>query len=32
MKFNYKIIKPMNIDDTKFVQEFNKEWETLNSG
>jgi hypothetical protein len=32
MKFNYKITKPMNLDDTNFVKEFDKEWEILKSG
>jgi hypothetical protein len=32
MKFNYKITKPMNIDDTNFIPEFDKEWKILKSG
>ncbi|UJR18475.1 hypothetical protein I4U23_005381 [Adineta vaga] len=32
MKFNYKIIEPMSLDEPKFIGEFDKAWETLKTG
>ena len=32
MKFNYRIIESMSLDDPTFIQKFNDEWESLKTG
>jgi hypothetical protein len=32
MKFNYRILESMNLDDPQFIQRFDQEWETLKTG
>ncbi len=32
MKFNYRILESMSLDDPEFIKRFDQEWKTLKTG